>query len=1181
MNESNYKNRRIMSAKVLFIFVWACSSSIVFADRLDDTFLYRGLNTGSSGVVDPNVLFIFDTSGSMNTDIPVTVPLTTHFDDSGAIGATTYTAAGIPINYAQVVGFGPFMVADGSTVTATVTPASGDVYLFMREDSQPSWYRYDDRDLWSPDFDVSGNVTGDRAVYIAVTTVEPGGVTFDITVTYDSSGGTIPVISEQICECESDGRSWSSGSHCSWKNAWVNSGSTNMICDEKLDLMKDATDALLSGISDANVGLMRFRSDSQGGYVLNAVEDIDAGMNRADMRAVIDNLEASGGTPLAETLYEAYRYYSGDGEYYGYSPTYAADVDGNAFSSGTASDGGTYETPITEQCQSNNIVLLTDGEPYNDSGRDSAISSLSGVGTCSHSSTVAADGSSSCLDEMAGFLYDNEQIPEIDNSNVTTHTVGFDVDTTLQSFLEVVAGEGGGDAYEVDSADSLLNAFESIILSIYSDSTSFVTPAVTVNAFNRLQHRDEVYYAIFQPSTDPRWQGNVKKFKITAAGDLLDANGALAVEPSTGFFKETAQSAWAVNPDGVEIAFGGIAEKLPVTRNAYTLMTDTPGSGGSTAIALTTSLVNAADMGVTGSQPSSAEDEAYADGLVGWALGAEDYQDPGDYVDGGNHFIGDPLHASPFVVTYGGTDAAAVDRLFAMTNLGFLHVVDPADASGVEQWSFIPNDLLPNIRRYADPENSDTGKAYGLDGSIVPWVYDENNDGINASTSNDFVYLTMGMRRGGTNYYMLDATALNGAPTVMWQINGPDITNDYDYDAGAQVAIDASADAGFRDLGQTWSEPRHMQVYFACTDTDSDGVGDCDDGDVKDVTFFTGGYDPRHDENTISNPSTDITGEPAYGNAVYMVDAETGNLLWSAGNNSDARILDNHDLSLAMTHSIPATPGFVDLNGDGLTDIVIAVDITGDVWRIDISNSTTDADDFATGGKIFSLGSSAETGDFLRFFNKPDIVISRPRGESAYINILMGSGYRANPKGEDLQDRIYVLHEYDIFGLPLDVSGDPIYTETAGDSLFYLDTTDTTSVVDRNGSAREGYFRKLAGVGEKVLQPSITLNNIALVTTYLPNGSTTVTLNCTNTSLGSGQVYALDIVTGKSVLSTDKLLLNFSGIPAAPAIIFIENSGGVVMPVVSVGTEVFGEGDEVSDVLGNVEKVYRSYWREN
>ena len=1172
-----------MSAKVLFIFMWACGSSNVFADRLDDTFLYRNLTTGSSGVVDPNVLFIFDTSGSMNTDIPVTGQLTTFFDDSGVIGATTYTATGVSINNRQVLGFGPFMVEDGTTITAVATETSGDVHLRIREDLQTGSKNADtdDRNQGGGPPEVTVTVVGDSAVYIAVFTNDASGATFDLAVTYNGSGGTIPTISsDQTCLCESDGGQWQNVNHCSWANAWVNSGTMRLICDEKLDLMKDATDALLTDISAANVGLMRFRTDAEGGYILNAVEDVDEGTNRADMRAVIDNLQATGNTPLAETLYEAYRYYLGDAEFYGYDATYTTDVDNNAFSSGTASEGGVYETPINKQCLSNNIVLLTDGEPTGDSGRDSAISSLSGV-TCSHSSTVAADGSSSCLDEMAGYLHDNEQIATIDNSNVSTYTVGFDVDTTLQSFLQVVANDGGGDAYEVDSADTLLSAFESIILSIFDEPTSFVTPAVTVNAFNRLQNRDEVYYAIFEPSADPRWQGNVKKFKITAAGDLLDANGALAVEPSTGFFKETAQSAWAADPDGVEIAFGGIAEKLPVTRNAYTLMTDTPGTGGSTAIALSTSLVDAAVMGVTGSQPTAGEDETYADGLVGWALGAEDYQDPGEYSDGGNHFIGDPLHASPFVVTYGGTEASPVDRLFAMTNLGFLHVVDPADASGVEQWSFIPNDLLPNIRRYADPESSDDGKAYGLDGSIVPWVYDENNDGINTSTSSDFVYLTMGMRRGGTNYYMLDATALSGAPTVMWQINGPDITNDYDYDAGAQVAIDASADAGFRDLGQTWSEPRHTQVYFACTDTDSDGVGDCDDGDVKDVTFFTGGYDPRHDENTISNPSTEITGEPAYGNSVYMVDAETGNLLWSAGNNSDSRNLDSHDLSLAMTHSVPATPGFVDLNGDGLTDIVIAVDITGDVWRIDISNSTTDAGDFATGGKIFSLASSAETGDFLRFFNNPDIVISRPRGESAYMNIVMGSGYRANPKGEDLQDRIYVLHEYDIFGLPLDGSGDPIYTETQGTGLYYFDITDTNAAVDRNGSARDGYYRKLTGVGEKVLQPSVTLNNVALIVTYLPNGPTTVTANCTNASLGSGQVYALDIGTGKSVLSTENILLSFSGIPAAPTIIFVENGSGIVMPVVSFGAEVFGEGDEVSDALGNAEKVYRSYWREN
>ena len=887
-------------------------------------------------------------------------------------GTTTFSVSGVSIEQYQVIGFGPFMVSGGTNLDALVT-TSDNIDLWVREDSLPDYDSYGCRDT-DGTIDCTESVSGDSAVYVAVATSSFSGGTFDLTVDYTASGATAPTITNDSCQCENTGRHYfSSSNYCSWDNAWVNDGGSRTICDEKIDLMKDATEALVEGITNANVGMMRFNGGS-GGYIIEAVGDVDAGSHRADLTAGIDAFVAGGSTPLTETLYESYLYLSGGVEDYGYV---GSATDDDAFVGGTASSGGTYLSPIDDQCESNHVVLLTDGQPTSDTGANSEINALPGV-SCSTSGGLA-DGGSSCLDELAGYMSQNEVKSDVDNSTVTTHTVGFDVDSTLQSFLEVVAQAGGGASYEVDSADSILNAFQSIILSIFTGASTFVAPAVTVNAFNQLQHRDEIYFAIFEPDSGPRWQGNVKKFKIEADGDVIDSANNTAVDTATGFFKDTAKSFWSSAPDGSSVTFGGMSEQMPVSRTVYTYMNDAPNN--STAVSLTTSLVTAADLGVNGTQPSSSEDDDYKDLIVTWALGGDEFGNS-DYDDGGAHFIGDPLHARPFVITYGGTESNPIDRLFALTNTGFLHVVNPADTSGVEQWAFIPNDLLPNLRRYADPDDADNGKAYGLDGSVEPWINDIDGDGLTGSelASGDFVRLYFGMRRGGTNIYALDVTAIAGPPKLMWQINGADIPNDYEYeDVSTQNAIDATADTGFEDLGQTWSRARRTQVYWDCP-ADAGGDGVCSPSDIKDVLVFTGGYDPRHDENTMTDPDTEITDVPEYGNAIYMVDAVTGDLLWSAGNNSDSRVGGGsgglgHDLALGFDHSFPASPGFVDIDADGLVDIIIAVDITGDVWRIDVSDTTTGAGDFATGGKIYSLG---ESGQFLRFFNQPDIVLTAP-----------------------------------------------------------------------------------------------------------------------------------------------------------------------------------------------------------
>src|SRR5690606_20030681 len=107
-----------------------------------------------------------------------------------------------------------------------------------------------------------------------------------------------------------------------------------------------------------------------------------------------------------------------------------------------------------------------------------------------------------------------------------------------------------------------------IVAEVLSVNTTFTAPAVSVNAFNRTVHLDQLFFTIFKPDNEPHWDGNLKRFDLGRLNDtdtevqILDASTPkkLAVDPNTGFFHEEARSHWTLDdqaPDGGEAARGG------------------------------------------------------------------------------------------------------------------------------------------------------------------------------------------------------------------------------------------------------------------------------------------------------------------------------------------------------------------------------------------------------------------------------------------------------------------------------------------------------------------------------------------------------------------------------------------------------------------------------------------------
>jgi len=1150
----------------------------------DDIDLYITSTTGSTEV-NPNVLFIIDSSGSMSAvDVPVSSVVCTTEEDvevSGYDNDYDY-----PGNYDSDRIY--FYDSSDPLPTSEGEPSGS----FLIADSYC--------DLANTAIDSAGEATGHKLIAYTYSSSKwkwrslPNGT---------NSGTQVECLLDEGTHGESDASTatytdkrnnqsdpWttdSSKKYADWDNrdtyslysgnklnyqTLVNADDgtvttvtgTTETCEtvttdqERLQVVKDVANNLITSISGINLGIMTFiEGGTEGGYVRKEVVDIDAtdtttgSSNKDLLTAVVDSIDHDGHTPLAETLYEAGRYLKGESPDFG-----SSSVD-------DAKDGTNYNSPITDSCQAtNNIILLSDGQPYSDfnnndgiqtylNADDSLGSYLGSIYDCPADRTQSSDTSpdtSSCLVDVASFLANNDLSSLTGDQYATLYTIGFNSDIDV---LADAAEAGNGNYYQSSSYSELSETLSNIILRVLASDTTFMSPAVSVNAFNRLQHSDQVYYAMFSPESDARWDGNIKKYTINDAGEILDQNGDQAINSSTGYFKDTAHSYWSDSIDGKTTSSGGARNEQTAPRTVYTY---TGASAPTSSVNLDQSNYTVLDSNTALTQAMLGVSSATGrTDLINWALGYED--------DGSTEktFIGDPLHSRPTVAIYGaGIDGIEDATIFFGTNEGFLHAID--GETGAEEFAFIPQALLPNLESYFD----DTAgiKTYGLDGEITLWKNDLNNNGFIYSSANDGtttldagegLYLYVGMRRGGSNYYALDVTDRSN-PELMWRIEG------------------GSGD--FAELGQSWSKPALGNVSI--------------DGSTTQVLFFGGGYDEDQDEATT--PQVDDIGR-----SLFMVDASSGQLLWSAGPN------ESDDLTLSdMQYSIPANVTVGDLSNDGLTDVVFAATMGGEVWRFDIDNDNTGVASLATGGKVLDINGTDQTNN-RKFFGQPDVSLFTPRGEAPYFLVSIGSGTRDNPLDQETLNRFYVKKEYSPYEAPKDSDGNINYTARvesdlydASENLLQTGSTTEQSTAQVSLDSASGWYIRLSGTdsdnGEKVINGSTTFGGKVIFTSFTPDFTSTGT-DC-ELNLGIARLYILDILDGSAGADLDgdgdidgddvNVELAQTGLPAPANIVYTqstndegENIEGQTTKVLCVATECFG------DLLNGDGELTKSYWREN
>lgn len=808
--------------------------------------------------------------------------------------------------------------------------------------------------------------------------------------------------------------------------------------------------------------------------------------------------------------------------------------------------------------------------------------------------------------------------------------------------------------------DKIVELLEQVTIEIRDFTFTKVAPAISVNAFNQLRHRNEIYYSVFEPSVSPRWGGNVKRFEISSSGELVDVNGSPAIDSATGAIASTAKSFWTDGPaDGPQVAAGGFRGELNygrtiytepeafetspgtalellqydteikyeslglddcpaddldegdadtfyegyqlVTRRVWTTITDgisggnfSAQEGSSFELSYTSRSRNQARFVVTNANGDKATvtgsvfggsrtrvrtlsvdmdsvisstpgfgsfgssyfvelqfyayhsnssrryidfDIAYSGAgeasgevddcparraqLLGWLEGRDMFNeltvdDEADTLTTSHGFAADPLHSRPFVITYEGTDSSnAEDVLFEADNLGMLRAIDTAN--GNEIWSFIPEKHLDNIQRYAY-DQANLGKDYGLDGQISV-VQRESSSSSSTSFSLDEVTIFVGERRGGNSYYSIDVSdAHNGnKPKLNWTING------------------GSGD--FADLAQSWSAMQPAKVFTGC-DSSYNGCTETE------VLVFSGGYDTAYDGDGPL-PSS------GSGNAIFIVDLKTGDLLWSAGNNADSNTSRTHNLNLSIDHGIPTTPTVVDINGDGGIDMIFGIDMSGAIWRIDFDpTKALGNSSYATGGQIADVST-----DGRRHFYAPlDVSIADPSAGGSRLNIVVGSGFRAQPNDtNDAHNRLYVIHDPYVTKRSVPNENQRYkYVDNSSDIIKINDLFEVGTSRD-NSKTYYGLYLDVVDGDEKILEKTLTLNNTIIATSFVPGAADDGTCGT-----GSGRVYFIDLNTGSSVFSADYVELDAPGIPPAPQVIHLDD--GLAL---CIGTQCVLEDDSL------------------
>lgn len=432
----------------------------------------------------------------------------------------------------------------------------------------------------------------------------------------------------------------------------------------------------------------------------------------------------------------------------------------------------------------------------------------------------------------------------------------------------------------------------------------------------------------------------------------------------------------------------------------------------------------------------------------------------------------DTLEAALYSTYVKNTKATRTPVIFAGANDGMLHAFHAT--TGVELLAYVPTKVYSNLSKLTAPTYS---HRYFVDGT--PTVGDAYYGGAWHTV------LAGGLGGGGQGIFALDVTnpanfsQANASTLVMWEFT----------------------DANDVDLGYTFSRPNIAKM--------ANGTW---------AAIFGNGYN-----NTESDGNVSTTGAAV----LYIVNVQTGALIkkitTGAGMSQDPKATSRAN-GLATV-----TP--VDVNQDGITDYIYGGDLFGNLWKFDVTSTSTSSwgSAFTSGGNPAPLfkacgGATCSGANAQSITTRATVTFGPNRigymvlfGTGKYLESTdigdlstqtfygiwdKNDGTTVSGRGSLLQQTVlfegsYALQDGSSISMPLRVTSNNSYTGSPPTSQrgWYLDLLPPSPA---------------AGQGERfVYQPSLR-NGKVIFTTIIPNSN-----SCSGG--GDSWLVSLDALSGARV----------------------------------------------------------------
>lgn len=195
----------------------------------------------------------------------------------------------------------------------------------------------------------------------------------------------------------------------------------------------------------------KLEGERDGGRIISGIKSMTAA-SKIELINRINDISYAQATPLCETFYEAFRYFSGKGVHFADkdSDYFFTNSDGKVVDQYLVKDtpqrdmgiikGGSYVSPF-KPCQSQvYVVYITDGEPTQDASADDLIQEMTG-----DEDAYITQRSRSYLSALSSWMSRNDLNSNLaGKQTVTTFTIGFSEGAAKAEALMRKTAEKGG-----------------------------------------------------------------------------------------------------------------------------------------------------------------------------------------------------------------------------------------------------------------------------------------------------------------------------------------------------------------------------------------------------------------------------------------------------------------------------------------------------------------------------------------------------------------------------------------------------------------------------------------------------------------------------------------------------------------------------------------------------------------